>query len=505
MSNRDIAIEKLRDWREHPEGAIHFVQDQFGATPDPDQRAALIAYQTSPRTAMKASKGTGKTTCLSWCCWHFLCVHEDSQIAATSITSDNLRDGLWKEMAVWQNRSPFLLRSFKWHKERIESTQALRAAVWWMAARSWSKSASTQEQSNALAGLHAKRMMFALDEMGGMPRAIMATAEAALTSLGIEGGICKLLGAGNPTNLEGPLYDACTTERALWNLIEMTGDPDNPKRSPRVSIQWARDQIKKYGRNSPWVKVNVFGEFPESSLNTLLGPDEITAAMLRHYRSDQYAWSQKRLGIDVARFGDDLSVIFPRQGLVAFRPVAMSHPRDSAVSVDLASRIIMAKQKWGSEMELFDSTGGWAAGARDIMHAARLSPISIFYNSPAIDPKYANKRAEMWMLSAEWVKEKGGALPNVPELVGEGSIPQYTYVNGKLLIEPKEHVKERLGRSPNYWDALANTFAFPDQPATDSLLGILLRNQQQQRTDYDPIQEQQEQPGFEYDPLRETV
>src|SRR5215831_121439 len=92
------------------------------------------------------------------------------------------------------------------------------------------------------------------------------------------------------------------------------------------------------GRNSPWVRVNVFGEFPQASFNTLLSPDDVQSAITRHLQTDQYDWSQKRLGVDVARFGDDLTVIFPRQGLAAFRPVAMSHARDSAVSTDIASR-----------------------------------------------------------------------------------------------------------------------------------------------------------------------
>jgi phage terminase large subunit len=506
-TSREVAVAKLREWRYEPDGAIRFVRERFKAEPDPGQIEALISYQKNPRTAMKASKGTGKTTTLSWMGWHFLTVWDDCNIAATSITSDNLRDGLWKEMAVWQNQDALLQRSFKWTKERIFSKHPRHEATWWMSFRTWSKSANAQEQSNTLAGLHAKRIMFLLDETGGMPRPIMATAEGALAS----GEVCKIAQGGNPTNLEGPLYDACTTERALWGLIEMTGDPDNQKRSPRVNIQWARDQIKKYGRNSPWVKVNVFGEFPEASLNTLLGPNDVTEAMGRHVRRDQYEWAQKRLGIDVARFGDDLTVIFPRQGLVAFIPAAMSHPRNSPVSVDIAARVLRAKQRWGSELECFDATGGWAAGARDILVAGGHSPISIIYNTPAIDQRYANRRAEMWLEGSEWVKN-GGALPNVPELVGELTIPQYTYVNGKFQLEPKEHIKERLGRSPNYADALFNTFCLPDMPASNSLLAQLSGyNQNHAKTDYDPYSDDSERTAEalraaqDFDPMRETI
>jgi putative ABC transport system substrate-binding protein len=57
-------------------------------------------------------------------------------------------------------------------------------------------------------------------------------------------------------------------------LVEITADPDDPRRSARVSAEWAREQIEKYGRDNPWVLVNVFGSFPPHSLDTLIGPDE---------------------------------------------------------------------------------------------------------------------------------------------------------------------------------------------------------------------------------------
>ena len=66
----------------------------------------------------------------------------------------------------------------------------------------------------------------------------------------------------------------------------------------------------------------------------------------------------------------------------------------------------------------------------------------------------------MWFKLAEWVKA-GGCLPDVPELVGELTVPTYAFKGDALIIEPKDSVKKRLGRSPDYADALACTFAFP--------------------------------------------
>ncbi len=488
----DAARDKLRRYREADDGAIAFVREQFKVEPDGWQADALRRYQTGKqRLAMRACKNPGKTATLSWIAWHFLTCFPHPNIAATSITGENLRDGLWKEMAKWQIRSPLLQDQFTWTAERI----FLKAhpATWWMSARKWSKASDATQQANTLAGLHADYVMFLLDETGAMPRAVMAAAEAALGS-GIRS---KLVQAGNPTNLEGPLYDACVTERHLWELIEITGDPDDPKRAPRVDVQWARDQIAKYGADSPWVLVNVFGKFPPSSLNSLLGPDEVQAAMARHLRSDQYDWAQKRLGVDVARFGDDRSVIFPRQGLASFKPVVMQGAR----TTDIAARVALAKQKWGSEVEFIDDTGHWGHGVIDNLVAAGHSPVGIQFHGQAIDPRYRNKRAEMWIGMAEWVKS-GGALPPIAELVAELCTPTYTFLNGKFLLEDKDQIKERLGRSPDLADALALTFALPEMPAQ---IAALARGNHA-RTEFDPYSDADErQAKVEFDPYRDSI
>lgn len=500
---------RLRYYQEAPDGVVQFVRERIRAEPDPWQAEALLAYQTGkPRTCLKACKNPGKTAVLSWISWHFLAVYPHPNIAAVSITGENLRDGLWKEMALWQMRDPMLMDQFTWTAERIFHKQF--PGTWWMSARKFSKTADTTQQSNTLAGLHRDYMLFILDETGSMPRAVMAAADAALGS----GVVTRLVQAGNPTNLEGPLYDACTRERRLWNIIDVTGDPDNPKRAPRVKLEWARAQIEKYGRENPWVKVNVLGEFPSASINSLLGVAEVEVAMKRHYQEDVYKWAQKRLGVDVARFGDDLSVWFPRQGLVAFKPVFLAAERDSPVSVLIANRTLLAKQRWNYDLLLFDDTGGWAHGAIDVLRTQGEAPIPLQYHLPAPDPRYKNLRAYGWMMMAEWVK-KGGALPNVPELVDELITPTYTFENGKFVMEDKDQVKDRLGRSTNYADALANTCMIPDAPNEMEELLLKLTGHSDKRhakTEFDPHRDERaeatERAAIEFDPFdprRDTI
>ena len=462
---------KFKQWRHDP---IQFVREVFNVEPDDWQKDALMSFSKNRRTAMLASKGVGKTTLLAWVAWNFLVTRPHPKIAATSVSWDNLSDGLWTEMSKWQSKSELLKEMFTWTKTRIFATN--HPETWWMSARSWAKGADSSQQADSLAGLHADYMMFILDETGAIPNAVMAAAEAALSS-GIE---CKIVIAGNPTHLEGPLYRAATKERHMWEVIEINSDPDNPKRSPRVSIEWAREQITKYGADNPYVMVNVFGRFPPGSLNSLIAHDEVERAMKRNIHEQDYSFSQKRLGIDVARFGDDRTIIFPRQGLRAFKPVEMRNARTQ----EIAARIMMAKSKWGSEQEFVDGTGGFGAGVVDSLIQSGVSCHEIHFSGKSIDPRYLNKRAEMWFAMAEWIK-RGGSLPENADLIRELTAPTYYFQNGKFQIEPKEQIKARLGASTDYADALALTFAIPDQPARTIFSDQL--NKKNFKSEFDPF------------------
>lgn len=393
---------------------------------------------------------THNTALLAWCVWNFLLTRPHPKVAATSVSSDNLRDNLWAELAKWRNKSPLLSSTFTWRGERITCND--HPETWWASARSWPRTADKQQQADTLAGLHADHILFVLDESGSIPSAVMATAEAAL-STGIE---CRLMQAGNPTDTSGPLYNACTVARSLWTLIEINGDPENPNRSPRISLEWAKEMIRQYGRENPWVMVNVLGQFPPTGMNTLLGPNEVQAAMKRVLKGDMWMFSGKRLGIDIARFGDDKTVIFPRQGLLAMPPIVMRNAR----SEDIAAKIAFTWEKEEVDDAMIDDTGGWASGVIDLLNRTQYSLTPVNFSSKALDDRYFNRRSEMYFMMAEWIKA-GGALPDIPELVEELTIPTYWFEKGKFRLEEKDQIKTRLGRSPDYADALCVTWGMP--------------------------------------------
>ena len=452
------ATARIQEWRHNPN---QFVREVLGVTPDAWQDDALAFMHDTgrKRIALKACAGPGKTAVLAWAGWHrlacFAAKGEHPKGAAVSITGENLRDNLWAELAKWQSRSPFLSQAFNWTKERIVAKD--HPETWFLSARGYAKGADPETIGRTLSGLHSRFPFYLIDESGDMAVNMIRSAEQGLTDC--EDGL--ILTAGNTTSHEGLLYFACSMARGQWNVLSITADPDDPKRTPRVDAEWARQQIEQYGRDNPWVQAFILGQFPAGSINALLTVDEVEGAMGKHLLETDYNWAQRRLGIDVARFGDDRSVVFPRQGLAALRPTVMRHQR----TTDIAAQVAQIKVAWVSEMEFIDDTGHWGHGVIDNLIAAGYSPLGIQFHGPPINPRYKNRRAEMWMEMAEWIK-RGGALPNMPDLVGELTAPTYTFLQGKIQLEDKDMIKKRLGRSPDLADALALTFALPDQPAS---------------------------------------
>lgn len=448
-------VDALDRWRDNP--AV-MVRELFGVEPDPWQIDVLESFPSSPQLAMLACKGPGKTCVLAWLCWNFLLTRPNPNIAATSISGDNLYDGLWKEMSVWRNKAKLLQGSFEITSERI--FRKGHKETHFMSARTWPKTGNAQAQADTLAGLHADYIMFILDESGGIPQSVMVAAEAALSSC-IEG---HILQAGNPTNLDGPLYMAHKDRLengGAWRVFEITGDPDDPKRSPRVSVEWARDQIRKYGRDNPWVLVNVFGKFPPGSINTLISEDEVRAAMKRYYRVHEIGNVAKVLGIDVARQGLDASVICPRQGIQCFPLRRFRGVPDGIIGASIANGVW---EEFGADAAFVDATGGWGFTWMDQLRVLGKQPIGVgFATKASADDQFVNRRAEIYWRAANWIRQ-GGALPGEEteggkELLEAMSKTQYFHKNDRIQIEDKDQLRDRLTYSPDEADAFALTFA----------------------------------------------
>lgn len=479
-------------WRPNCEA---FARDLWNFIPDsPWQRKVLRTISgTKPqeqKIAMQSCAGPGKTALEAIAGWYFLLCQGDKYYhpngMVVSVSGANLKGNLWKELRLWYDRSPLLQQIFAMTTERIFARD--HPGTWWLEARTWPKSADPTTQANALSGLHGEYILVLIDEAGDIAPAILRKATQAL-STGPKWG--KIIVGGNPTSLDGLLYEAVTKERAEWTVFRITADPESPDRTPRIPVAYARNEIKKHGRDNAWVKAFILGEFPPSSINALLGPDDVNAALERGLHEEDYIYQQKRLGIDVARFGDDRTVIFPRQGLRAFLPKVLRNAR----SHDIAAAIAHAKHRWGSEAEFIDDTGGWGAGAIDacLLGGIALIPVNVS-SKRTQNMRYFNVRSEINFMAAEWIK-RGGALPQaLTEIVREATAVKYWFEDGKFRVTEKDQIKIDLeGTSPDLWDALCLTFAMAEMPAqmTD-ILDRPLAEMYQGRgllSDYDPLDE----------------
>jgi hypothetical protein len=163
----------------------------------------------------------------------------------------------------------------------------------------------------------------------------------------------------------------------------------------------------------------------------------------------------------VARFGDDASVIFPRQGLVAFPPLKFRNLDGTQGAGQVARKLA----DWRADAVFIDDTGGWGASWIDNLQRLGHYPTGIGFSARPDNPaRYDNKRTEMYFEAIEWIK-RGGAIPDSPELIAALSQTTYSFRGDRLLLEPKEQVKQRLGYSPDEADALVLTFAQEVVPA----------------------------------------
>lgn len=428
---------------------------KYGMPPVPDENFDLVK-----RISLQACAGPGKSADLAWSGWWMLGCWggkgEHPKGAAISMNRDNLRDALWSEMSRWQSESEYLKGMFEWTKEKIFAKD--HPETWFLSARTYNKDADKESQGRVLSGLHSKYIFYLVDESGDTNPMVLKSCEQGLSNCTVG----LIIQAGNCTSHDGMLYAANNDPK--WRVISITADPRDPNRTPRVSIEWAQGMIDKFGYDDPWVMAYILGKFPPTSLHSLLSIEDVEAAVLRGRGMDPqlYESSQKRIGVDVARQGLDTTVLFPRQGFASWTPVEMRGARSTAV----AEQLIVGKEKWGSELEFVDGTGGYGAGVVDAYHARGYSCIEVQFAGQAADKEsFFNKRAEIWWHMAQWIK-RGGGIPDIPQLKQELVAVQYGYQGGRLKIEEKEQIKKRLGFSPDYADALATTFAIPERAAT---------------------------------------
>lgn len=227
-------------------------------------------------------------------------------------------------------------------------------------------------------------------------------------------------------------------------------------------------------------------DFDVADEDVLIGLDLVMDAMKRDTPVDNF--QPVVVGVDVARFGDDQSIIRGRQGRDA-----RSFPVERFAKIDtmtLASRAVDYCRRVGAELAFVDG-GGVGGGVVDRMIQLGFNAIEVNFGGKASNANlYARKDVEMWATMKEWLK--GGVLERENNtLVAQLTSRRYKFdVNGKLVLEPKSEMKERGLSSPDEADALALTFAEPVHAynyAEQTAMFFRGSDYQRTRDDYDPL------------------
>lgn len=414
--------------------------------------------------ALRGAKGVAKSTWEAWAIWWFDSVFAYANIAAMSISGDNLRDNLWKELATWYGRAPVLQEAFDLNTERIVPKGAPREVQerWFVSARSFPQRPDKQQQTATVAGLHTENVAVFIDEGGDVPPGVLHAAEGIfanpVNALVVIGGNC--------TSVDGALYDASVRRGHRYHVVRVTGDPKDPEHSERVDLKYNQQLIDDYTYDDPVVMINVRAEFPLAAINKLLSPDEVSIAERRNGDRRLMRQEPNIYALDVARHGLDLSVLTRRQGPVAFAPKTWRLDDLMALAEAVAFELKNADPPADAIIVL--ATGiGWGVVDRLKQLGFGSMLIAIDEGKAARDPKYADVRTEMWFYTRDWIRTVG-CIPEIPELRADLLAPgrRQRFIRGatREILDPGDFVRQMLGRSPDRGTSLAGTFAAPVAP-----------------------------------------
>lgn len=209
-------------------------------------------------------------------------------------------------------------------------------------------------------------------------------------------------------------------------------------------------------------------DFGAGNKNALLTAFDVEQSVRRVIPESAYLFAGRCLGVDVARFGDDRTCFIRRHGLKMY---GLKTYR-GLNSVEVASHIIDEIIDFNPDAIFIDGTGGHGAGAIDRLRMLGHDCIDVQFAGKATNPKYVNKRTEIWCEMAMWIRAHGW-IPNDLDLKRDLTAVTYDYKNaaGQMRLESKEDIKKRGMPSPDAGDAAALTFAFPVHPRQRDFYG----------------------------------
>ena len=477
-------VEHIVSFRDDPLGFVMFafpwgvrgtrLHDQEG--PDDWQREFLTtlgeesskrglgAALPAIRMAVASGHGVGKSAVVSWIILWVLSTRFDPACVVTANTLSQLTGKTWRELSKWHrlaiNRDWFQWTATKFYLVDRPETHAAHAVPW------------SKEKSEGFAGLHEKDVLVIFDEASAIADEIWTVTEGAMTTDGAMW-ICF----GNPTRNQGRFRECWREDRSRWITTEVDG-----RKAKMTNKTELKQLIDRHGEDSDFVRVRVRGLFPRAATLQLISEDTVEGAVerwkarhgdrlpkavaegpggLERYRLDDNPLAPRIMCVDVARFGSDQTVIGMRCGRTF---VTLAKHRELETT-QVAYQVFEWWSKEHPDHLLVDEVGV-GAGVVDLLTEMGVEVIGVNSGVKAMQPaRFLNRRAEMWWLMNEWLKE-GGMIPPDKDLVGDLTSPEYGYSDRtmKVQIEGKDDMRARGLDSPDVGDTLAMSFFIPFGP-----------------------------------------
>ena len=415
------------------------------------------------RIAIAGGVGPGKSALMAWVTNWGMTTCTNTRCRVTANTGSQLETATWPEIAKWLRMSIFA-DWFEMGDRRFRSVDPKRADGWRCNAITWD-----ERKPEAFAGFHnaGKRIIYGFDKSAAIPNPIFVEGEGILS--GAEDTEIIWMCLGNPTRTDTMFrtFFAGGKNAHLWKSYQI--DTRKTRMSDKKQIQ---EWIDSYGLDSDFVRVRVLSQFPRAGATQFIS-SELVQAAADAAREPQFDKGDPLImGVDVARFGDDKTVIRFRRARDArsIKPLKLR----GLDTMQVAARVAEAFERYQPDA-IFIDNGGFGAGVVDRCNYLKIPVLGIdFGSSPDRELQgresgvwYYNKRAEMWGAMKEWLS--GGMIDNDPELLADLPAVEYGYAmrdsRDCIVLEKKEHMKARGLSSPDDGDALALTFAHPVAPA----------------------------------------
>lgn len=406
-----------------------------------------VSAESAIKTAVASGHGIGKSALVSWLVLWAMATRENSRGVVTANTANQLSTKTWPEVSKWY-RMLICKDWFVMTSTAIAAKDPRYEKTWRIDAVTWS-----DENLEAFAGLHneGNRIILIMDEASNISDPVWEVAEGAMTDANTEILWCAF---GNPTRTDGRFRECFRQYKHRWwhqNVDSRSVDGTNKAQM----AMWAAD----YGEDSDFFKVRVRGEFPDKGEDQFISTDLALAATLR--KAEYFPHDPIMMGVDVARYGKDWSVVTIRRGNDA-RTWPRRRFRELSL-MELADQVAAMIDFYKPDAVCIDETG---VGGGVVDRLRQLGHSIIAVNFASKPPGFvegmavANMRAYLWARGREWLR-RGGAIPDEQDLVAQLTGTGYGYNSkNEILLQPKDELEV----SPDDCDSLFLSLAVDPGP-----------------------------------------